>query len=181
VSVDDLFALLARSANAPYIGENVSQLEHALQCAALARRANASDALVAAALFHDIGHLCAPADAARMADLGVLDHERIGAERLRAAGLPEEVCAPVADHVRAKRWLVLRRPEYRARLSAASTGTLAHQGGPLSEAEAAAFESEPHFKDTLRLRAWDEEAKIEGWTGPSLDDYRALIEKLRAS
>jgi phosphonate degradation associated HDIG domain protein len=176
--IDELLALLERSSSEPYIGENVSQLEHALQCAALARRANAPDALVAAALLHDIGHLGAPPGARRMASLGVVNHERIGADRLRAAGFSEDVCAPVRDHVRAKRWLVLRRPEYRARLSAASTGTLAHQGGPLSEEEAVAFENEPHFKDALRLRAWDEEAKIEGWTGPSVADYRAMLEKL---
>ncbi|NWG75838.1 MAG: HD domain-containing protein, partial [Rubrivivax sp.] len=40
-----------------YDGEPVSHLEHALQCAALAARAGAGDALVAAALLHDIGHL----------------------------------------------------------------------------------------------------------------------------
>ena len=38
-----------------YAGFGVSQLHHALQTATLARRANASDELVLAALCHDIG------------------------------------------------------------------------------------------------------------------------------
>jgi predicted HD phosphohydrolase len=43
-----------------YLGEPVSQLEHALQAAHLASRDGASSALVAAALLHDIGHLLGP-------------------------------------------------------------------------------------------------------------------------
>jgi HD domain len=38
-------------------GESITQLEHALQCAALARRNRADDEVVVAALLHDIGHL----------------------------------------------------------------------------------------------------------------------------
>jgi predicted HD phosphohydrolase len=37
--------------------DTVSQLEHALQCAALARRNRAADEIVLAALLHDFGHL----------------------------------------------------------------------------------------------------------------------------
>lgn len=47
-----------------YIGEPVSQLEHALQAAALAVQAKATGAQVLAALFHDTGHLIAPLGAA---------------------------------------------------------------------------------------------------------------------
>ena len=36
--------------------EAITELEHGLQCAALARRDGASDAEVAAALLHDVGH-----------------------------------------------------------------------------------------------------------------------------
>src|SRR5262249_19687881 len=52
-----------------YFGEPVTQLEHALQCAHLARQANADDDLVLAALLHDIGHLIAKGD-----EYGVADH-----------------------------------------------------------------------------------------------------------
>ncbi len=38
-------------------GEAVTQLEHALQAATLARESDASPQMIAAALLHDIGHL----------------------------------------------------------------------------------------------------------------------------
>ncbi len=179
-TLDALLTLLGRSSDEAYIGEPVSQLEHGLQAAELAARAGASDGMVAAALLHDVGHLCASADAPRMAGLGILDHERLGAEWLEAIGFPSGVTRPISDHVRAKRWLVARRPAYAAQLSEASTGTLAYQGGPMSEEEATSFEREATFKDALRLRAWDEQAKAQGWKGPGLDAYRSLLVRLLA-
>src|SRR4051794_33510456 len=100
-AIDEVFQLLRASAGSPYIGEAVSQLEHALQCAALARDAGGSHALVLAALLHDVGHLCAAESAPRMQGLGVLEHERVGGEYLRDAGFADEVCRLVAGHVAA--------------------------------------------------------------------------------
>ena len=57
-TVEELFALYAEKGDEHY-GESITQTEHALQCAALARRDGASDALIVAALFHDVGHLVA--------------------------------------------------------------------------------------------------------------------------
>ena len=55
-SVDELFELYETTGDRSY-GESITQIEHALQCAALARDEDASDALIVAALFHDVGHL----------------------------------------------------------------------------------------------------------------------------
>ena len=55
-SIEELFDLYERLGDRSY-GESITQNEHALQCAALARDAVASDALIIAALFHDVGHL----------------------------------------------------------------------------------------------------------------------------
>src|SRR3954469_16102883 len=121
---------LLRGDKRGYIGEPVSQLEHALQCAELARSANAGSHEVLAALFHDIGHLVAPSGAAEMDDLGILDHEGLGAEWLAALVFRANVCDLVRAHVAAKRYLACRKPGYYARLSDASRGTLAFQGGP---------------------------------------------------
>ena len=55
--VSDIVAVLDEMGRHRYGGEPVSQLEHALQCAALAERDGAEPALVVAALLHDIGHL----------------------------------------------------------------------------------------------------------------------------
>src|SRR5262245_52788636 len=104
MSADEVMMLLEAAAGSGYIGEQVSQLEHALQCAAAAERAGAPPEEVLAALLHDVGHLCAPGDAPTMAELGVLQHEIIGAAWLRARGLPTTVCELVEGHVAAKRY-----------------------------------------------------------------------------
>ena len=36
-------------------------------------------------------------------------------------------------------------------------------GGPMSEAECAAFESETYFTDALKLRVWDDLGKNQAW------------------
>jgi 2-amino-1-hydroxyethylphosphonate dioxygenase (glycine-forming) len=158
-----------------YIGEPVSQLEHALQCAQLARGASAAPAEVVAALFHDIGHLVAPAGTREMDGLGIVEHEEIGARWLAGLGFKPEVCALVASHVAAKRYLALRKAGYHAALSAASRGTLTFQGGPMTDAEASEFQADPLFASKVRLRMWDEAAKQEGLAVPPLAAYTGLI------
>jgi gamma-butyrobetaine dioxygenase len=174
-------ALLEGSARRDYIGEGVSQLDHALQAAHLAARAGAPDALVLAALLHDVGHLCAPEDSEEMAGLGIADHEQRGADWLAQQGFGPSVTEPVRAHVAAKRYLTGSRPAYADQLSAASRETLRLQGGPMDEGEARAFEQAPGFDDALRLRHFDDAAKRPGWCVPGLDAYRPLLERhLRA-
>ena len=158
-----------------YIGEPVSQQEHALQCAFLARRGRASGAEVLAALLHDVGHLVAADDAPQMAGLGVLEHEHIGAEFLAQHGVARAICELVRSHVAAKRYLSRRKAGYYAALSEASRGTLAFQGGPMSDAEACSFEADAAFSSKLRLRMWDEAAKRPDLDVPGIDAYRALL------
>jgi len=174
-SVEAVLDVLAASEGSDYIGEEVNQLEHALQCAHFARSAGASRELVLAALMHDIGHLIDPG-APSMDGLGVIEHERLGADFLRRHGFSETLVRLVEGHVQAKRYLTLTKPAYAKRLSDASRGTLEWQGGPMSEVEASAFESDPLFKPILALRTWDERAKereLEVW---GLESYRPLIE-----
>lgn len=173
--IDGLLRLLAASANRDYIGEGVSQLEHALQAAALARAARAADAEVIAALLHDIGHLCAPRDAPTMDDFGVARHEEVGAEYLRSIGFGPEVTELVSGHVAAKRYLVSADPAHAVRLSAASRATLRHQGGPMTEDELRRFEALPRHRAMLRVRSWDESAKQPGLAVDGLDSYVTLL------
>jgi putative nucleotidyltransferase with HDIG domain len=171
---DALLACLADSADHDYIGEPISQLEHALQAAASGSRVGAPDEVVLAALFHDVGHLIAP-DAPQMDGLGVVSHEELGAELLLEFGCSENMADLVRCHVEAKRYLCHKNPKYHARLSDASRGTLAWQGGPMTSGEAAAFEDKPTFKHILALRSWDEQAKIVDANVPSLASYRAML------
>jgi putative nucleotidyltransferase with HDIG domain len=172
-SFSEIFSLLQAASDRGYIGEPVSQLEHALQGAALASRTG-DDELVLAALLHDIGHLCAPEDAPQMEGLGILKHEDLGAEYLRARGFSPRVCALVAGHVPAKRYLA-RGANYAQKLSGASAETLKFQGGVMSDAEAQAFERDPLFKDKLQLRSWDEQAKRPDWQVPDLASYAPMF------
>jgi len=158
-----------------YIGEPLSQLAHSLQCAALAEAAHAPESEVLAALFHDIGHLIAAPGSLEMAGLGIHEHERIGAQWLTALGFAPEVCELVGAHVQAKRYLAYRNAAYFRRLSQASLGTLAFQGGPMSAAEAASFEAAPLFKAKVRLRSWDEAAKDPAGPMPQLADFASRI------
>lgn len=169
--IDALFAALGARA---YSGEPVTQLEHALQCARLAQAEGASEPLVAAALLHDIGHLvndCGDTPTAQ----GIDDlHQFHGARWLRAL-FGREVTEPVRLHVAAKRWLCATRPGYLEALSADSQRSLALQGGPFDTAEAEAFSQTPFAADAVRLRLWDDAAKVAGLPTPTLADYRPLL------
>ncbi len=174
LSVQKLMAPLIDSENHDYIGEDISQLEHALQAAYWAHQTKAPDEVVLAALFHDIGHLIAP-DAPQMDGLGVMDHETIGANFLMKHGCSQRMADLVAAHVGAKRYLCHRKPSYYKKLSEASKGTLEFQGGPMSEAEATEFESSPDFKYFLAIRSWDERAKDPNLQVPSIESYMPML------
>jgi len=155
--IAEVFGLYEQHGTADYIGEAVSQLEHMSQAAQWAMAEGFDDEVVLAAFFHDIGHLCG--GDASMGGYGVVSHERIGAEYLRRCGFGERMARLVQYHVEAKRYLTLRQAGYYQRLSEASRRTLEYQGGMMSEAEADAFERDPLFEVSLRMREWDEMAK----------------------
>lgn len=173
--LEEVFALLAGSEGEQYFGESVSKLEHALQCAHLARSAGADDELILAALLHDIGHLFDTDATIRDERVGVVNHDELGGEWLLARGFSPRLARLVSSHVDAKRYLTATNAAYLDRLSPASTETLALQGGPMTPAEAAHFAADPDLRDILRLRTWDELAKDPSWRGPALEDYRPLL------
>jgi predicted HD phosphohydrolase len=174
-SFDQLKALYDGQGDQDYIGEPVSQREHALQAAAHARVAGASGAVVLAALLHDVGHLQYQQEDS-MAGFGTRDHERLGAHFLACLGFSAEVCALVHRHVDAKRYQVARIDGYRAGLSQASKRTLAFQGGAMTLPEMHAFEADPIFELALRVRQWDELAKAEVARVPEFEAYAAQIQ-----
>ncbi|CAB5533793.1 Predicted HD phosphohydrolase [Pseudomonas putida] len=170
------FTLYERHGADDYIGEAITQIEHMSQAAELAMAEGFDDEVVLAAFFHDIGHLCGEGEG-DMGGYGVVSHERIGAEYLRRCGFGERMARLVQYHVEAKRYLTLRQPGYYDRLSEASRRTLEYQGGVMSDAEADAFEQDPLFKVSLRMREWDEMAKE---VGVPVIDLALLKEKALA-
>lgn len=174
-SLDEVFGLFERFGGDHY-DETLRQNEHALQAAALARRDGASDALVAAALLHDVGHLLdlAAGGTERCVDLA---HEATGARYLSALFAPQ-VTGPIALHVRAKRYRCAVDPTYLDSLSPGSTRSLERQGGPLTSSECRSFEANPGWRDAVSLRGWDDAAKVDGLDVGTLDDHCAMLEQL---
>ena len=134
-SIDELFELYETLGDRSY-GESITQNEHALQCAALARDAGASDALIVAALFHDVGHLALDVQGESRASTSRVDdddHEargaRILAPTLRSAsgpagraardrqalalharaGVPRPTLASITGHADRPGWTLERR------------------------------------------------------------------------
>ena len=172
----DLLIQLKLQDKADYIGESVSQLAHALQSADCARLAGAREPLVLAALLHDVGHWCSQSNE-NVSGLGVMDHDRIGAEYIRSIGLSDEVAKLVGLHVEAKRYLAYKDSKYVVKLSSASRETLRMQGGPMNSAEAKMFEKNPLYREALILRAWDEAAKDTEAVSSPVESYQAMIRR----
>jgi phosphonate degradation associated HDIG domain protein len=178
--MDDVFELLVTRGQGMYFGEAVSELEHALQAAYFAERDGAGDALVVAALLHDVGHLLHGQGedvAQRRIDAR---HEEAGCAWLSSHFGPA-VTEPVRLHVAAKRYLCRVDPAYRAAISAASVQSLGLQGGPMDAAEAVEFERNPWQRDAVRLRRYDDQAKVVGLAVPGLEHYRKRVEQLKGA
>jgi OPA family glycerol-3-phosphate transporter-like MFS transporter len=173
--VSRVLRLFAERGHAAYLGEPVSQLEHALQAAWAAEQAHADSSLIAAALLHDVGHLLhhLPEDCA---EAGIDDrHEELGARWVERHFGPA-VSEPIRLHVPAKRYLCAAESGYLERLSPASVLSLKLQGGPFAADEAEAFRRGPYFEAALALRRWDEAAKMPGLATPPLEHFRPHLE-----
>lgn len=179
LSIPDIVHLFETRGAAQYGSEAVSQLEHALQCAALAEAAQAAPELVAASLLHDLGHLVT--DAPHQSGRDVDDvHQYLAIPFLRGV-FPAAVLEPIRLHVDAKRFLCRSVPAYWDSLSPASKHSLELQGGMFSLAEAKRFLERPHAHDAVSLRRWDDLAKVPGKATPGLARYAALLSGLTAT
>lgn len=175
-AVDEIFQMFEKHGRGDYVGEPISQEEHALQAADLAVRSGFGDEAVLAALLHDCGHLMGlDITSERMDDCGVANHEDIGGDWLKELGFSDKVSTLVRRHVDAKRYLCCVKPGYLESLSEASMTTLRFQGGPMTPEEAKQFEADELFKTIIAMRHWDEAAKIPDKEVPSLEAYRQLI------
>lgn len=176
VILDEVNRMLTLGSERRYGGEAVSQLEHALQCAALAEAAAKSPELITACLLHDIGHMLRYLNEGAP-QKGMDDkHEDLGAKYLSASFGPAVVEA-VRLHVNAKRYLCQVDKAYWASLSPISKYSLELQGGIFSEEEAAAFIEQPYAQDAVQLRIWDDQAKIQGLATPDLGHFEKYVQE----
>ncbi|KAH0531008.1 hypothetical protein TsFJ059_005571 [Trichoderma semiorbis] len=188
-----IISIIQASDYTPYIGEPISQLQHSLQCAALAAEASPAvdEATQVAALLHDVGQF-APADdliasaslpiqnlgdAPATQSVGRVGHETLGARLLLSLGFSDKVARLVESHVAAKRYLCAVDGSYNDLLSEASKKSLFYQGGPMSSEEVKEFSSGPWCQEMCQLRKWDDEAKIEGLVVRDLESWREAIQR----
>jgi phosphonate degradation associated HDIG domain protein len=154
----------------------VNQRAHALQAALLAEQSGCAEALITAALLHDIGHMVHDLGEDPAAE-GVDDrHEELGHAFLSRYFGPE-VTEPVRLHVAAKRYLCGTEPDYFGRLSSDSVRSLALQGGPMSAEEASAFAATPGAAEAVQLRRFDEGAKVKGLTTPPVAHFLPQVRR----
>ena len=170
LTLQDIERLFEARGHEQYSGESVTQLQHALQTAALGEVEGASDALVTAALLHDLGHL--------LHDLGETPSMRGVDDVHQYRALPflrglfdDDVLNAIKLHVDAKRYLCATLASYSGDLSADSKRSLLLQGGIFSADEAAAFIIQPGAQDAVRLRLWDDLAKDADRVTPPLSHF----------
>jgi phosphonate degradation associated HDIG domain protein len=160
-TLDELLDRFDRRGEECYGGEPVTLREHALQCAERAQAEGAPRSLVVAALLHDLGHVVHELGE-DCTERGVDDAHEVRAVRALSGIFGPAVLEPIRLHVQAKRYLVAVDPLYADGLSAASARSLVLQGGPMDDAEQAAFRALPNSSEALLLRHWDELAKVPG-------------------
>ena len=175
-TIEVIISLISGKGDRAYGLSSVNQRAHALQAAWLAEQAGCQSPLIVAALVHDSGHMVHDLgdDPAKE---GIDDHH----EDLGAAWLVPHfglaVTEPVRLHVAAKRYLCGTEADYFARLAPDSVRSLALQGGPMNPHEIAGFDALAFGADAVRLRRFDEQAKVKGLATP---DARHFLPHIRA-
>ena len=176
-AVQVLAGRFASEGAAEYLGEPVTQAAHMLQAAMLAEQEGAGDALIAAALLHDVGHFAEAMTGHELMTGTDTRHGEAGASWL-AQWFGPEVTEPVRLHVAAKRYLCATEPDYLAALSPASVYTLGVQGGPMQGAELAEFETRPYAAAAIRVRRWDDRAKDPEVEPPPFGHFERVLRAL---
>lgn len=181
-TVNEIFSLYEKFGKEDYIGEPVSQIEHMCQAAQLAEAEGYDDEVILAAFFHDIGHLLENIMQVQQMDgYGVTNHETLAGDYIRQKGFSEKIARLAENHVDAKRYLTYKYPEYYNKLSSASKMTLHKQGGTMDEMEAGLFETDQLHHLYIKIREWDDRAKIKNIALPDLSIYKQMALKHLAS
>ncbi|XWV26374.1 putative HD phosphohydrolase [Tupanvirus soda lake] len=175
-NINEIISLYEKYGSSDYIGENISQIEHMVQAAMLAEETGEDIDTILAAFLHDIGHLLEIDNkSTQMENLGVVNHEEIARKYLLSKGFSIKTANLVGNHVNAKRYLVTVCPDYYENLSPASKQTLEYQNGKMTESEINNFKNDPYFKESLRVRSYDDQAKIVGLKIKPLSHYRDMM------
>lgn len=159
----EIISILKKHGHQEY-GERCNMLSHSIQTGLIAKKKGYDDELILSGFLHDIGHLTPlefnSDELKTMGDFGIEAHDKWGEIYLREKGFSERIIAPVANHVKSKRYLCFAEKDYYEKLSFASKKTLEYQGGVMTEQEAKTFEQTPFFEESVLIRKAEEEAKV---------------------
>ena len=172
--MENIIDLFYKYGNSKYYGEDVSKTTHMIQSAIAAQNNNESEYIILACLLHDIGHFL---EEDNMNGLGVIKHGKVGSDYLLNLGMDKTICKLIENHVIAKRYLVSKFDDYYNNLSDASKKTLEFQGGKLNSEEIKLFENDYLFKDSLKVREYDDLGKKINQNIPSINSFKPLINK----
>ncbi len=176
---DEIQSLYETYGASLYDGEAVTQLEHALQAASLAESEDAPNTLIAAALLHDLGHILEARNQDRDNAFPTTDHRhQLAVVPFLQHSFPDAMIEPIKMHVDAKRCLCALDANYFSTLSPASVHSLALQGGIFNEAQVTRFEQRPHAQAALRLRRWDDLAKVPRRSTPNLTHFMHYVHQV---
>ena len=161
-------AALLASLRGVWDEEAVDELDHALQSAARARDDEADDELVLAAALHDLAH-------SPMFGTEAAAHHDATAKEWLTPRFGARVGWLAGAHVAAKRFLVASDASYGATLTATSVASLYAQGGAEIDA---ALVAHAWWPDALRLRRYDDAAKIPGAPCATIEDVLGIAERI---
>ncbi|WP_108883218.1 (R)-1-hydroxy-2-trimethylaminoethylphosphonate oxygenase [Anderseniella sp. Alg231-50] len=169
--------IFERRGGEEYLGEPVTMAEHMLQGAFLAEQNGEGEAIITAALLHDIGHFTSEFGMFSMDDTQDRYHEEAGASVL-AGFFPSVVTDCVRHHVAAKRYLCAVDPDYFGRLSEASVHSLNLQGGPMDAGEVEAFQRNPNLAEIVKVRHFDDAGKLPDMAIPGFSHYAPMVQRV---
>ena len=173
----ELYALEGRS---PPLCGGMSRVQHAWQCARLARNAGAAPSLQLAAWLHEVGELrmALSGSATKSAGEGdVADPSQQSARWLEPLFGPT-VARPVALQEAAYRCLASTKPDFRRRMPNEWQARIEQEGGPQTLLEARAFLQRPFAPQAIRLCLWDAEAQDPHLRPPSLEGALDALRRL---
>jgi phosphonate degradation associated HDIG domain protein len=177
-ATEHVIRLFEQRGQGRYGSEQVSQLQHALQCAVFAKRQGAGSAMIVAALLHDLGHIIDHQAMPESDDQNLDDAHEQRAYLWIKSNFGKSVADPVRLHVAAKRYLCTVEPEYLTKLSPASLKSFHDQGGLMSQSQIDDFRDEPFAFEAVELRRWDDLAKDPTMQTPTIEDFAPLLDHL---
>jgi predicted HD phosphohydrolase len=167
VVLADTIALLL-SLRGVWDEDAVDDLDHALQSAARALDDGADDELVLAAAMHDLAH-------SALCDSPNRDCHDVAAREWLTPRYGARVGWLAGAHVAAKRYLAATDPSYCATLSTTSVLSLQAQGGAAVDDE---MRCHPWWSDAVRLRRYDDAAKVPGAATVSVEDVLTVARRV---